>query len=179
MQMSDTREIQADPAIVYAALQDPEVLKACIAGAQEVTGTPQEGYTATVVQKVGPVKATFKGQVSMSDMVENRSMKLTGEGKGGVAGFARGSADVVLDPGPDGGTILKYDVEARVGGKLAQLGNRLIDGFAKNMADQFFARLKEGLEEPSDVADPSGAPLGETSGAEQKKSWLKRMRGQS
>ena len=96
MQMSDTREIQADPAIVYAALQDPKVLKTCIAGATEVTGTPQDGYTATVVQKVGPVRATFKGHVTMSDMVENRSMKLAGEGKGGAAGFARG--DVMYCP---------------------------------------------------------------------------------
>jgi carbon monoxide dehydrogenase subunit G len=149
MQMSDTREIEADPAIVYAALQDTEVLKSCIAGAQSVEGTPQDGYTATVVQKVGPVKATFKGHVTMSDMVENRSMTLTGEGKGGVAGFAKGTAQVVLDSAPGGGTILTYSVEARIGGKLAQLGNRLIDGFARNMADQFFARLKDGLEDPS------------------------------
>ncbi|QIE48096.1 carbon monoxide dehydrogenase subunit G (plasmid) [Pseudohalocynthiibacter aestuariivivens] len=157
MQMSDTREIQADPAIVYAALQDPKVLKTCIAGATEVTGTPQDGYTATVVQKVGPVRATFKGHVTMSDMVENRSMKLAGEGKGGVAGFAKGGADVTLAPGTDGGTLLSYNVESKVGGKLAQLGNRLIDGFAKKMADQFFARLKDELEGPKNNADPANS----------------------
>ncbi|RKF12701.1 carbon monoxide dehydrogenase [Roseovarius spongiae] len=179
MQMSDTREIQAAPAIVYAAIQDPETLKACIAGATEVTGTPQDGYTATVVQKVGPVKATFTGHVTMSDMVENRSMTLAGEGKGGVAGFAKGAANVVLDPSPEGGTLLSYEVEAKVGGKLAQLGNRLIEGFAKKMADQFFARLKDGLENGSDVSNPPEAPGGESSGAAQKKTWLKGLRGQS
>lgn len=91
MKMSDTREIQADQAIVYTALQDPEVLKACIAGATELAGSPQQGYEATVVQKVGPVKATFKGHVVMSEMIEDTSMKLTGEGKGGIAGFAKGA----------------------------------------------------------------------------------------
>lgn len=161
MQMSDTREIQADPAIVYTALQDPQVLKACIAGATEVTGTPQDGYSATVVQKVGPVKATFKGYVTMSDIVENASMKLAGEGKGGVAGFARGGARVVLQPGSDGGTLLSYEVEAKVGGKLAQLGSRIVDGFAKKMADQFFARLKEKLEGPSDTNDLHPIPRGD------------------
>lgn len=155
MQMNDTREIQADPAVVYTALQDSEMLKACIAGATEVTGTPQDGYNATVIQKVGPVKATFKGHVSMSDMIESTSMKLVGEGKGGVAGFAKGEANVTLAPGPDGGTLVSYEVEAKVGGKLAQLGNRLIDGFAKKMADQFFARLKDELEGSKDEAEPA------------------------
>ncbi|MCB1343007.1 MAG: carbon monoxide dehydrogenase, partial [Pseudooceanicola sp.] len=81
MQMSEQREIKADPATVYAALLDPEVLKVCVPGAQEVTGNPAEGYTATVVQKVGPVKATFTGVVTMSDMVENERLTITGEGK--------------------------------------------------------------------------------------------------
>lgn len=175
MQMSDTREIQASPAAVYAALQDPEILKACIAGAQDITGTPQDGYTATVVQKVGPVKATFRGQVTMSDMVENKSMKLAGEGKGGVAGFAKGGAHVVLEPSPNHGTILKYQVEAKVGGKLAQLGSRLIDGFAKNMADQFFSRLKEGLEGPTDGVEQIDTSSRNASDATTKKAWLKKL----
>lgn len=177
MQISDTREINVPPAIVYATLQDPEMLKACIAGAQEVTGTPQDGYTATVVQKIGPVKATFQGHVVMSEMVENKSMKLSGEGKGGVAGFAKGSAYVVLEPGPDNGTILKYEVEARVGGKLAQLGSRLIDGFARNMADQFFVRLKEGLEGPSEGAEMENTSSEDASKDPKKKTWLKRVTG--
>jgi len=173
MQMSDQREIGADPATVYAALLDPEVLKNCVPGAQEVTGNPQDGYEATVVQKVGPVKATFKGQVTMSDMVENEKLTITGEGKGGAAGFAKGGAEVTLTPTESGGTLLSYDVEAKVGGKLAQLGSRLIDGFAKKMADQFFNNLVEqvgGAVEPEAVAEAGG---------EEKKGWLGKITGRS
>ncbi|MCB1363746.1 MAG: carbon monoxide dehydrogenase subunit G [Rhodobacteraceae bacterium] len=178
MHMSDTREIKADPATVYAALLDPEVLRACVAGAQEVTGNPQDGYEATVIQKVGPVKATFKGQVTMSDMVENRSLTITGEGKGGAAGFAKGTAGVTLEPSETGGTILGYEVEAKVGGKLAQLGSRLIDGFAKKMADQFFARLQETLDGPPETPEappPDDAAAAAPDAEAPKKSWLKKL----
>ncbi|WP_299947227.1 CoxG family protein [uncultured Ruegeria sp.] len=169
MQLSDTREIQAPPAAVYAALLDPEVLKACINGAQEITGDPTEGYHATVVQKVGPVKATFKGTVTMSDMVEAERLTIVGEGKGGAAGFAKGSANVTFEPGTSGGTVLTYEVDAKVGGKLAQLGSRLIDGFAKKMADQFFANLQEHFEGPP--------PQDEATGEDAKKGWLGRLAG--
>ncbi|WP_299984369.1 CoxG family protein [uncultured Ruegeria sp.] len=169
MQLSDTREIQAPPAAIYAALLDPEVLKACINGAQEITGDPTEGYHATVVQKVGPVKATFKGTVTMSDMVETERLTIAGEGKGGAAGFAKGSANVTFEPGASGGTVLTYEVDAKVGGKLAQLGSRLIDGFAKKMADQFFANLQEHFEGP-----PSHD---EATGEDAKKGWLGRLAG--
>lgn len=158
MQMSDTRQIGASPAEVYAALLDPEMLQKCVPGAQDVTGSVADGYEATVVQKVGPVKATFKGQVTLSDLIENTSLKIDGAGKGGAAGFAKGGAEVRL-AAKDGGTELSYDVEAKVGGKLAQLGSRIIDGFAKKMADQFFNNLQETLEGPveadaqDDVAD--------------------------
>ena len=174
MRMSDNREIQANPASVFAALLDPEVLKACVSGAQEVSGNPQDGYAATVVQKIGPVKATFKGQVTMSEMVENQRLVIVGEGKGGVAGFAKGVADVTLEPAGNGGTILTYEVEAKVGGKLAQLGSRLIDSFARNMADQFFARLQQVLEGP---VEEVAADTGDTSAqdAPKKKGWLNRM----
>ena len=149
MKMTDQREIKADPATVYAALLDPGMLQKCVPGAQEVTGNPEDGYEATVVQKVGPVKATFKGQVTMTDMVENEKLTISGEGKGGAAGFAKGGAEVTLTPTGDGGTLLSYDVEAKVGGKLAQLGSRLIDGFAKKMADQFFNTFAEEVDAPS------------------------------
>jgi carbon monoxide dehydrogenase subunit G len=148
MQMSDTRQIAATPAEVYAALLDPDMLKACVPGATEVTGSPEEGYVATVVQKVGPVKATFKGEVTISEQVPDTSMKIEGAGKGGAAGFAKGAADVRLEA-TEGGCALSYDVEAKVGGKLAQLGSRIIDGFAKKMADQFFTNLQEALEGPA------------------------------
>ncbi|MBM1814230.1 CoxG family protein [Pseudosulfitobacter pseudonitzschiae] len=174
MKMSDTRQIDAPPAAVYAALLDPAVLQACVPGAQDVTGSPEEGFEATVVQKVGPVKATFKGQVTLSEMVENQSLTITGEGKGGAAGFAKGGADVRVTE-KDGGTELSYDVEAKVGGKLAQLGSRIIDGFAKKMADQFFDNFKAAVEGPAPeeaAADEAGAE-----GDAPKKSWLGRLTG--
>ena len=110
-----------------------------------MSGSAAEGFEATVVQKVGPVKATFKGAVSLSDMDAPNSRTSSGEGKGGAAGFAKGGADVRLEATGDT-TILHYDVEAKVGGKLAQLGSRIIDGFAKKMADQFFDNLQASLE---------------------------------
>ncbi len=181
MQMRDRRQIAADPATVYAALLDPEVLKACVPGAKEVEGNPQEGYTATVVQKVGPVKATFKGRVTMSEMVENESLVITGEGKGGAAGFARGGARVTIEPDGSGGSVLGYEVEARVGGKLAQLGSRIIDGFAKKMADQFFANLQQVLEGPQatgDAGDDDGSEKTAEKGGE-RKGWLRRLTGRA
>ncbi|WP_306112982.1 MULTISPECIES: CoxG family protein [unclassified Roseovarius] len=165
MKMTGERDIKADRSTVWAALLSPEMLKECVPGAQEVTGTPEDGFEAVVVQKVGPVKATFKGMVTLSDMVEGESLTLTGEGKGGAAGFAKGGADVRLEDSEDG-TRLIYDVEAKVGGKLAQLGSRIVDGFAKKMADQFFARFEEVLEGPSEEDE---APEAE------KKGWLKRL----
>ncbi|MBM9593659.1 CoxG family protein [Roseitranquillus sediminis] len=146
MQLTDEREIAADPARVWGCLTDPEVLKRCIPGCQEMTGTPDAGYSATVVQKVGPVKATFRGEVKLSEVVEPVSCTITGQGKGGPAGFAKGAADIALAPNGEG-TRLSYDVEAKVGGKLAQLGSRLIDGFARKMADEFFDRFKAEVED--------------------------------
>jgi uncharacterized protein len=171
MQMSDTRQIAATPEEVYAALLDPDMLIKCVPGATEVTGSPEEGFEATVVQKVGPVKATFKGQVEMSDLVPGQSLKISGEGKGGAAGFAKGGADVRLSA-KDGGTELTYDVEAKVGGKLAQLGSRIIDGFAKKMADQFFNNLQETLEGPVDSDAADGDEV--AAEAPKKKGWFGR-----
>ena len=172
MQMSDTRQIAASPSEVYAALLNPDVLKACVPGATEVTGSPEDGFEATVTQKVGPVKATFKGAVTLSDMIENEKLTISGEGKGGAAGFAKGGAEVRMTS-VEGGTELSYDVEAKVGGKLAQLGSRIIDGFAKKMADQFFANLQETLEGPAEpeaeAADNGEEPT--------KKGWLGRLTG--
>ncbi len=169
MKMNEERDIKADRATVWAALLSPEVLKECVPGAQEVTGTPEDGFEATVVEKVGPVKATFKGHVTLSDMVEHESLTLTGEGKGGAAGFAKGSAHVQLEDS-ETGTRLIYQVEAKVGGKLAQLGSRIVDGFAKKMAHQFFTRLEEVIEGPKDAGEGEDAvPEAE------KKGWLKRL----
>ncbi|KIN62137.1 Carbon monoxide dehydrogenase subunit G [Sulfitobacter noctilucicola] len=172
MQMSDTRQIAVPPAQVYAALLDPEMLKQCVPGAQEVTGSVEDGFEATVVQKVGPVKATFKGEVTISDLVPDTSLKIDGSGKGGAAGFAKGGAEVRLLE-KDGGTELSYDVEAKVGGKLAQLGSRIIDGFAKKMADQFFQNLQDALEGPAeDIAAESES----AEDAPAKKGWFGRSK---
>jgi uncharacterized protein len=171
MQLQDTRDIHADPGTVWAAILDPEVLRACIPGCESMTGSVAEGYEAVVVQKVGPVKARFTGLVAISEMVEGRSLRISGEGKGGPAGFAKGAARVTFEPIPEG-TRLGYEVEANVGGKLAQLGSRLIDGFARKMADDFFARFQEAVEGP--VEDEA---LAEGDGETQKKGWFKRLIG--
>ena len=153
MEMSGTRTIAAPRETVWAALNDPEVLKACIPGCAELTGSPETGFEATVKQKVGPVKATFKGAVTVSDANPPESYRIAGEGKGGVAGFAKGGADVKLAEVPEG-TELSYAVDAKVGGKIAQLGSRLVDSFAAKMADQFFERFEARVE--GDLAETGG-----------------------
>ncbi|MEP3347720.1 MAG: carbon monoxide dehydrogenase subunit G [Litoreibacter sp.] len=171
MKLDDNREINADVATVWAALLDPQVLKSCVPGCQEMAGSADEGFEATVVQKVGPVKATFKGTVQMSEMVEPSSMTISGEGKGGAAGFAKGGANVRLEPQGDK-TVLHYEVEAKVGGKLAQLGSRIIDGFAKKMADQFFNNFQDAVGIP-EVGDEDATAGGNDE--TKKKGWFKRL----
>jgi hypothetical protein len=126
-----------------------------------------------VVQKVGPVKARFTGLVRLSDIVEGESCTLSGEGKGGAAGFAKGAARIRLTPDGDG-TVLAYEVEAQVGGKLAQLGSRIIDGFARKMADDFFTRFQEAVEGPAEAEPGADAP---PDGEAPKKGWFKRLIG--
>ena len=130
-----------------------------------------DGFSAVVVARVGPVKATFTGAVTLSDISVGKAVKISGEGKGGVAGHAKGAAMVTLDA-IEGGTRLSYDVEAAVGGKLAQLGSRIIDGFAKKMADDFFERFQSAVEGPDE--EPDDAESGE---GEVKKGWFKRLIG--
>jgi carbon monoxide dehydrogenase subunit G len=159
MQMSGERTVAADRAKVWAALNDPEVLKACIPGCQEMNKTSPTQFEAKVVQKVGPVKATFTGEVELTDIVEGQSYRISGKGKGGAAGGASGGAAVNLEEVPEG-TKLAYDVDAKVTGKLAQLGSRLIDGFAKKMADEFFDRFKAQVEGPGAAEQAEGAEGG-------------------
>lgn len=147
MELSDTRIIAADRATVWAHLNNPETLAACIPGCEELTGSSEDGFQAVVKQKVGPVKATFKGAVTLSEVDAPNGYKISGEGKGGVAGFAKGGANVTLRDVEDG-TELSYEVEAKVGGKIAQLGSRLIDGFAKKMTAKFFENFQEIVEKP-------------------------------
>ena len=140
MDMSGEYRIEAPRDRVWDGLNDPDVLKQCIPGCEEVTKISDTEFAARVTAKVGPVKAKFSGQVTLSDMVPPESYRITGEGKGGAAGFAKGGAVVRLSE--DGtATLLNYEVHANVGGKLAQLGARLISGTAKKMADDFFGRF--------------------------------------
>src|SRR3984957_3288264 len=125
MQMNDSQSIPASKQKVWAALNDPEILKQCIPGCQSLEMSASNEMTATVVTKVGPVKATFGGKVTLSDLDPPSSYRISGEGSGGIAGFTKGSAAVKLsEVGPDT-TILSYQVDAQIGGKLAQLGGRL------------------------------------------------------
>src|SRR6516164_10438165 len=130
--------LPADRPKVWTLLNDPEVLKASIPGCESLERVGENGFAAVVKSKIGPVSATFRGKVELSDIVPLVGYTISGEGEGGVAGFAKGGAKVSLADAA-GGTLLRYDVQAHVGGKMAQLGARLIDGVAKNMADKFFA----------------------------------------
>jgi hypothetical protein len=159
--MTGEYRIPADRAAVWNALNDPETLRAAIPGCEELVRNDDGTMSAKVVVKVGPVKATFAGDVAFSNVVEAESYTISGEGKGGAAGFAKGAADVRLADDP-AGTLLTYSVNAQVGGKLAQLGSRLIDTTAKKMADEFFGALAApfGGEVPAIGTAPPLAPLG-------------------
>jgi carbon monoxide dehydrogenase subunit G len=139
MAMTMTGEVQlsASRETVWAKLNDPATLKACIPGCEELNMLSDHEFEAVAVNKIGPVKAKFKGKVTLSDLDPPNGYRISGQGDGGVAGFAKGGAVVALSD-KDGGTLLTYNVEAQIGGKLAQLGQRLINGAAKKMADQFF-----------------------------------------
>nr|WP_298100560.1 carbon monoxide dehydrogenase subunit G [uncultured Shinella sp.] len=138
MDMTGEERIAAPRDVVWAALNDAEILKACIPGCQSLTMKSPTELEATVKIKIGPVSASFSGEVTLSNLNPPESYTISGEGKGGIAGFAKGGADVRLTEDGDG-TILAYDVKAQIGGKLAQLGSRLIDSSSKKLATQFFA----------------------------------------
>ncbi|MEX3011220.1 carbon monoxide dehydrogenase subunit G [Hoeflea sp. TYP-13] len=142
MEMNGEERIAASRDVVWAALNNPEILRQCIPGCQSLEMISDNEMSAAVKLKVGPVSATFKGAVTLENINAPESYTITGEGKGGIAGFAKGGADVVLrEDGAE--TILTYDVKAQVGGKLAQLGSRLIDSTSKKLAGQFFASFGE------------------------------------
>ena len=183
--MSGERVIEADRATVWTALNDPEVLKACIPGCQEMSRDSETSFTAKVSQKIGPVRASFTGELELSNIIPGESYRLDGRGKGGVAGGAAGGASVRLDDVPEG-TRLSYEVDANVTGKLAQLGNRLIDGFAKKFADDFFDRFKAEVEgeagqdlaiPSADPAEDAGIGAGDGSGGPRKKDAPREKKG--
>ena len=156
MEMSGEYNIPAPRQQVWEALNDPEILKACIPGCQALNKESDTELSATVKSKVGPVSATFKGKVSLSDIDAPNGYKISGEGTGGVAGFAKGGAEVKLsDAGV--GTVLTYEATGQVGGKLAQIGSRLIDSTAKKMANEFFGKFAEmvGGDDTADTAAPA------------------------
>jgi uncharacterized protein len=143
MDMNGSATINAPLELVWKGLNDPDILRQCIPGCESLEKTSDTEMTATVVLKIGPVKARFEGAVQLSNLNPPHSYTISGEGKGGMVGFAKGGADVSLAEQPDGTTLLTYSVKADVGGKIAQLGARLIDSTAKSLAEKFFTTFGE------------------------------------
>lgn len=137
MEIEGQHHLPAPRSVVWSMLNDPEVLKACIPGCQALEASSPTNMSATVTTKIGPIKATFAGEVQLTDLVPPSSYSIVGEGKGGIAGFAKGKADVALHEDGDG-TLLKYKVDVAIGGKIAQLGSRLVSSTAKKLSEQFF-----------------------------------------
>jgi len=156
MDMTGERRVAAPRQAVWDALNDPEILKASIPGCEKLEKTSDTEMAATVAVKIGPISARFGGKVTLSDIDAPNSYTISGEGQGGVAGFGKGGAAIRLLDADGGGTLLTYDVKAQVGGKIAQLGARLIDATAKQMADTFFDRFAAKVAVP--VAVPTAAP---------------------
>jgi carbon monoxide dehydrogenase subunit G len=148
--------IPAPPEMVWQALNDAVVLKACIPGCEQLDKTSATEFRAVATLRIGPVKATFRGKIALTDLEPPRHCRLVGEGQGGVAGFAKGDAEVELEP-EGAGTLLSYKAHAAVGGKLAQIGQRLLDGAARQIADDFFARFSKALAPKAELTpDPEG-----------------------
>ncbi len=142
MKLTGTETLEETPQAIWDALHDPEVLKACIPGCEEVQGSPRDGSVDIVVaQKVGPIKARFRGVITVEVVTELEEITLTGSGKGGAAGFVKGLANVRLKEA-ESGTVLDYDAEIKIGGKIAQIGSRLVGGFARKFTNQCFSNLR-------------------------------------
>lgn len=155
MDLTGNYRIPAPRETVWAALNNPEILKACIPGCEELNKTSDTQFVARVIAKIGPVKAGFNGKVTLSDLDPPAGYTITGEGQGGAAGFAKGGAKVRLEPVDDGtATVLHYAADAQIGGKLAQLGSRLVEGTARKLADEFFAAFAA----QAAAAAPAAAP---------------------
>jgi uncharacterized protein len=157
MELAQSRTIAAPPAAVWAALNDPVVLKACIPGCEKLDRVSDTEWQAVVATRIGPVQARFNGRVQLADLQPPTAYTLRFDGQGGAAGFASGEARVTLSPAGDSTTTLDYTAKAKVGGKIAQLGSRLIDGAAAKLADDFFTRFAERMASaPAEIA--SAAP---------------------
>src|SRR6266545_3987568 len=154
MTMTGQVKLAAPREVVWAKLNDPETLKASIPGCESLDMLSDHEFQAVATNRIGPVKARFKGKVRLSDLDPPNGYRISGEGDGGVAGFAKGGATVTLQP-KDGGTLLSYNVEAQIGGKLAQIGQRLVNGAAKKLADQFFTKFAGAVGNADQVAKTS------------------------
>ena len=143
MELSQKIDIPLPRESVWTALNDPDVLKKCIPGCTAFETKGDNQFEVKVTTKIGPVKASFTGDVELTALNPHESYTIIGQGQGGVAGFAKGSATVELRPSDSDGTHMTYSVDATVGGKLAQIGSRLIDGAAKKLASEFFKRFNE------------------------------------
>ena len=154
MELQGERLIPAPVPATWAALNDPDTLKACIAGCESLERVGDDGFTALVAVRVGPVSARFKGNLKLTNVQAPNSYTINFDGQGGVAGFAKGAADVALTPEGAQQTRLKFAARAQVGGKLAQIGSRLIDGAAAKIADDFFTAFEARLQ-----ATATGAPV--------------------
>ena len=169
MDMNGSQRIEASRETVYAALNDTEILRQCVPGCEFIEKTSDTDMNAKVTLKIGPVKASFAGKITLSDLDPPNGYTISGEGSGGVAGFAKGGAKVRLEA--DGAaTILHYTVDAQIGGKLAQLGARLIDATAKKLAGDFFTKFSAVVAPPPAVATEAEEP-------EKKKGWLGKILG--
>ncbi len=165
MEMQGNRLLAITQQQAWDALNDPEVLKTCIAGCDKVERSGENQFTVGVSIKIGPVSAKFSGKIALADMAPPHSYTLSFEGQGGPAGFGKGSAKVQLTPA-SGGTELSYSVQASVGGKIAQLGQRLIDGVAKSMAEDFFKRFDQEMQRQYPPVEPPATPVIEASTSE-------------
>lgn len=159
MKLIGKQVIQLPREQVWEALNNPQILQQCIPGCEQFSASGEHAYDIVMTAAVGPVKAKFKGKLTLSDILPPESYTLAFDGSGGAAGFGKGNATVKLSDLP-GQTELEYAVQAKVGGRLAQVGSRLIDGVAKKMADEFFTRFKKQIEpeatEPEQPAEASG-----------------------
>ena len=166
MEMSGEERIPASQADTWAALNDPEMLKACVPGCESIERVGDDEYQVLMVARIGPVSAKFKGKLTLSDLNPPTSYALAFEGQGGAAGFGKGSAGVQLSPEGEG-TLLRYQVKASVGGKLAQIGSRLVDAAARKISQDFFAAFNEKVgalhgagAAAADAGEHPPAPLG-------------------
>jgi len=157
MQLISSRTVPASVEATWAALNDPETLKACIPGCETIERASDTEFRVAMTARVGPVSAKFTGRIILADLVPPTSYRLSFEGQGGGAGFARGEAKVALAP-EQNGTRIEYTANAQVGGKLAQIGSRLVDAAAAKVADDFFARFVERVGGPGVAAPPTEAP---------------------